>query len=133
MVEWKLAARKKKFLKIFAPLELSSQNGYAAALGKCYSQGIKFGFTKSTLNSWWAVGILMLSNNWRGINFCVSHEIPPILNNKEDDGSTKKKSIICNQKGIGNREHVCRPSILSLDTCIYPMSVTCTHVFIWHH
>ena len=31
MVAWKLAARKKKgFLKIFAPLELSSQNGYAA-------------------------------------------------------------------------------------------------------
>ena len=28
---------------------------------------------------------------------------------------------------------VCRPSIFSLDTCIYPMSVTCTHVFIWHH
>ena len=27
----------------------------------------------------------------------------------------------------------CRPSILSLDTCIYPMSVTYTHVFIWHH
>ena len=28
---------------------------------------------------------------------------------------------------------MCRPSILPLDTCIYPMSVTCTHVFIWHH
>ena len=54
---------KKKFLKIFAPLELSSQNGYVATLGKCSPQGIKFRFTKSTLNSQWATGILMLSKN----------------------------------------------------------------------
>ena len=67
VVEWKLAARKKKFLKNFAPLELSSQNGYAAALRKCFPQNIKFRFTKSTLNSRRVAGILMLSNNWRGI------------------------------------------------------------------
>ena len=60
--ELKMVARKKK-LKIFAPLELSSQNGYAVALGKCSPQGIKLRFTKSTLNSRWAAGILMLSKN----------------------------------------------------------------------
>ena len=54
---------KKKFLKIFATLEFFSQNGYADALGKCPPQGIKFRFTKSTLNSRWAARILMLSKN----------------------------------------------------------------------
>ena len=63
----KTNSKEKKFLKIFAPLELSSQNGYVVALGKCSPQGIKFRFTKSTLNSRGATGILMLSKNWRGI------------------------------------------------------------------
>ena len=67
VVESKLAARKKRFLKIFSPLDFFSQNGSAAALGKCLPQGINFRFTKSTLNSRWAARILMLSKNWRGI------------------------------------------------------------------
>ena len=59
----KTDSKEKKFLKIFTPLELSCQNGYDAALGKCSPQSIKFRFTKSTLNSQLAAGILMLSNN----------------------------------------------------------------------
>ena len=32
-------------------------------------------------------------------NFNGSHEVPPILNNKEDDGSSKKKSGNMQPKG----------------------------------
>ena len=39
-------------------------------------------------------------------NFSGSHEVHPILDSKEDDGSTKKMSSICSQNGAGNREHV---------------------------
>ena len=57
--------------------------------------------TKLTMDNWNFDVIKELKRNFSG-----SHEVPPILNNKEDDGSTKKKSGICSQKGIGNREHV---------------------------
>ena len=95
---------KKKFLKIFATLEFSSQNGYADALGKCPPQGIKFRFTKNTkltMGSWNFDVIKELKRNFSGY-----HEVLPILDSKEDDGSNKKKSGICSQKVIRNREHV---------------------------
>ena len=57
--------------------------------------------TKLTMGSWNFDVIKELKRNFSG-----SHEVPPILDSKEDDGSTKKKSGICNQKGIGIREHV---------------------------
>ena len=57
--------------------------------------------TKLTMDNWNFDVIKELKRNFSG-----SHEVLHILNNKEDDGSTKKKSGICNEKGIGNREHV---------------------------
>ena len=70
----KIANKEKKFLKIFAPLELSSQNGYAVELGKFSPQGIKFRFKKINTK------LMMVSWNFDVIkelkrNFSGSHEV----------------------------------------------------------
>ena len=94
---------KKKFLKIFATLEFSSQNGWCVRRMSSIRYKIQIYKinTKLTMGSWNFDVIKGLKRNFSGY-----HEVLPILDSKEDDGSNKKKSGICSQKVIRNREHV---------------------------